>query len=222
MKEKKTEKKTFILAVPTVIIIIVFLIAMPVMIYRKNFKPLSRDEAITLSEKNLSIDNISCEVITKSNDEKVVDYKFKDNTLYSNYNDSTIELTEEDKCTYVDLKEKELYTYNSKNNIDNFKSVLNSAREILENDDYEYEFKKYEKINGIKAATFSLKKDGSEFTISLDRETGMPLKIDGEYYVKNEDKTDSITTIFRYQIGQVKDEDLKLPDTEGYNIVNMN
>ncbi|MBR3132498.1 MAG: hypothetical protein IKG42_00195 [Clostridia bacterium] len=221
MKEKKTEKKTFILAVPTVIIIIVFLIAMPIMIYRKNFKPLSRDESITLSKKILSIDNISCEIITKSEDEKVVDYKFKDNVLLSNYNDA-IELTEDDKCTYVDLKEKQVYNYNSKNNIDNFKSLLNSAIEILENDDYDYEFVKYEKINGIKVATVKLTKDDSEFIISIDRSTGMPVKIDGEYNIKNEDKKGDITTIFRYQIGQVQDDDLKLPDTtEGFNINNM-
>ena len=223
MKREKKEKKTFILAVPTIIVIIVFLIAMPIMIYQKNYKPLSREDALSLSEKILSIDNISCEIITKSEYERLIDYKFKDNVLYSKYNDS-IELTNgnnENNSIYIDTKAKEKFIYISNNNIENFKGTLNAAIEILSNDDYEYNFIKYEKVNGIKAATVELEKDDSEFVISLDRETGMPIKIIGKYNTKDEENTSTITTVYRYQIGQVKDDDLKLPDTEGYNVTEV-
>ncbi len=217
------EKKKFILAIPTIIIIFIFIIGMGIMIYQKNYKPLSREDAIFLSKKVLSIDNISCEVVTQGEEEKIVDYKFKNNILLTRYNTS-IEITdgnENNKCTYIDTSEKEKYIYNSANNIDSFKSLIYTAVEVLENKDYEYEFLRYEKVNGIKSVSFKLKQVDSSITIWLDRKKGMPIKIEGEYNLEDEENTTKITTIYRYQIGQVKDEDMEIPDTTGYNIIQM-
>lgn len=220
------EKKTFILAVPTVIIIIVFLIAMPYLVYRKNYKPLSREQAVTLSKKVLSISNISCEIITQNEneDEKVEDYKFKDNVLLSKYS-NVIELTDgndNNRCTYLDLTEKSKYIYNSPENIEKFKSYLNVAIEVLEDENYDYEFLKYEKMNGIKAAAIELSKNDATITIWLDRESGMPIKMIEEYNIQSEkEKQSKITTIYRYQIGKVDDDALKLPDTTEFETTKM-
>ena len=216
------EKRTFILAIPTIIIIFVFIIGMGVMIYRKNYMPLSREKAINLSTKVFSIDNISCEVVTQGEEEKIVDYKYKNNILSCRY-DNYIEITDgndNNKCTYIDTNEKEVYIYHSSNNIESFKGLIYTVAEVLENNDYEYEFLKYETINGIKSASFKLKQDDSALTIWIDRENGMPIKIEGEYNLQSPE-TNKITTIYRYQIGAVKDEDIKNPDTEGYNVIEM-
>ncbi len=216
------EKKVFILAIPTIIVIIIFIVGMSFMIYNKNYKPLDKNDALFLAKKALSIDNISCEVVTQSDQERIVDYKFKNNTLLVK-NNNYIEFTDgnnDNKCTYIDTSEKEMYEYNSGNSIDSFKSLLYSAVEILDNDEYEYEFLKYEKVNGIKSASFKLENDNSCISVWLDRDNGMPIKIVREFDT-NEGESTKITTIYRYQIGKVKDDDFKLPDTTGYNVMDM-
>ena len=77
------EKKKFVLAVPTVIIIIIFIIALGYLIYSKNFKPLSKEKAIELAEKSVTVDNFSCQLVIEQDGEEIVaDYKRKDNMVY--------------------------------------------------------------------------------------------------------------------------------------------
>ena len=60
------EKKTFILAVPTVIIIIIAIVGISLIFYNRNFKKMNRDDVKTLAQKVATIVNISCEIAIES------------------------------------------------------------------------------------------------------------------------------------------------------------
>lgn len=213
------EKKKFILAIPTIVIIILFVIIMSFLVYRKNFKPLSKQEALELAEKSLSIDNISCEVVTQDEGEHIVDYKFKDNKLVI-INDNYFEYVDGDtsNCIYIDNSAKEVYKYSSVSEIDGFKSLIGVSVGLLDNNDYEYKFLKYEKLNGIKCAKIQLTNSDTKIVLWIDRDTGMTVKVVGDYTSQDSENA-QITNLYRYQIGKVKDDDLKIPDTTDYVVM---
>ena len=61
------EKKVFILAIPTIIVIIVVIVGIALIFYNRNFKKMSKDDAYVLASKVAVINNISCEVLTETN-----------------------------------------------------------------------------------------------------------------------------------------------------------
>ena len=76
-------KKNFILAVPTIIIIIVVIAGISTIFYNRNFKKMNKEDVKTLAQKVATINNISCEIITESSEENVSktisDYKLNNN-----------------------------------------------------------------------------------------------------------------------------------------------
>ena len=88
------ERKKFILAIPTILIIIVAIIGISLIYYNRNVKKMTRDDIKLLSQKVATIDNISCEVITSNstdnNNQSVEDYKLKDGIMLSRADDFII------------------------------------------------------------------------------------------------------------------------------------
>ncbi len=215
------EKKKFILAVPTVIIIIIFIIALAYLIYSKNFKPLSKEKAIELAEMAVTIDNFSCQlVIEQDGEEFVTDYKRKDNIVYMKEVDYEEYLNiDTSECVYVDRENKEAYTYTSDSVLKSYNTRLYAGIQSLENGDYSYTFNEYEKVNGIKCASITLSNDSENIDMWIDTKAGMITK----YVITNKSEEDgnSATYIYRYQIGNVTDEDVKVPDLSEYTVLEM-
>ena len=215
------EKKKFILAVPTVIIIIIFIIALAYLIYSKNFKPLSKEKAIELAEMAVTIDNFSCQlVIEQDGEEFVTDYKRKDNIVYMKEVDYEEYLNiDTSECVYVDRENKEAYTYTSDSVLESYNTILYAGIQSLENGDYSYTFNEYEKVNGIKCASITLSNDSENIDMWIDTKAGMITK----YVITNKSEEDgnSATYIYRYQIGNVTDEDVKVPDLSEYTVLEM-
>lgn len=215
------EKKKFILAVPTVIIIIIFIIALAYLIYSKNFKPLSKEKAIELAEMAVTIDNFSCQlVIEQDGEEFVTDYKRKDNIVYMKGVDYEEYLNiDTSECVYVDRENKEAYTYTSDSVLESYNTRLYAGIQSLENGDYSYTFNEYEKVNGIKCASITLSNDSENIDMWIDTKAGMITK----YVITNKSEEDgnSATYIYRYQIGNVTDEDVKVPDLSEYTVLEM-
>lgn len=215
------EKKKFILAVPTVIIIIIFIIALAYLIYSKNFKPLSKEKAIELAEMAVTIDNFSCQlVIEQDGEEFVTDYKRKDNIVYMKELDYEEYLNiDTSECVYVDRENKEAYTYTSDSVLESYNTRLYAGIQSLENGDYSYTFNEYEKVNGIKCASITLSNDSENIDMWIDTKAGMITK----YVITNKSEEDgnSSTYIYRYQIGNVTDEDVKVPDLSEYTVLEM-
>jgi len=214
------EKKKFILAVPTVIVIIVFIVGMSWIFYNKNYKPLSREEAANLAKQTLNIDNLSCQVIVKQEDnEQTTDYKRKGSIIYIK-SDEFIEIIDmdNDECSYIDEENKEVYQYESKSVLESYNGIIYAGVQALEDKEMSYSFEKYEKSNGIKCAKVKLQDKSTEITMWIDRDTGMIAKFEIVY--KADEEEDSKTEyIYRYQIGSVKDEDVKMPNIEDYTVV---
>lgn len=214
------EKKKFILAVPTVIVIIIFIIGMSLIYYNKNYKPLSQEEALNLAKRAVAIDNLSCQVVVKQNDnESTTDYKRNSSKVYIKADDY-IELvdTKSNECTYIDEENKEVYKYVSDSVLESFNSIIYAGIQALQDSTMSYSFEKYEKINGIKCAAVKVKDKSTEITMWIDRDTGMLAKFEIVY--KADEEEDSKTEyIYRYQIGSVTDDDLKLPSTEDYTLM---
>ena len=147
------EKKVFILAVPTIVIIFVFIFGMLFIFYNRNFKKMSREDAKALASKVALIDNISCEIITKDNVddgfETVSDYKLKNNKLISKVDSFSIYDDRDEKVLIqIDEDAKVAYMYSDyKSEIDNFKNLICSAEKLLESEDLEYKFKEYSTVN---------------------------------------------------------------------------
>ena len=82
------EKKTFILAVPTLIIFVVVVVGICMIFYNRNFKKMTKDDVKILAQKVATINNISCEVLTESSEADVTstisDYKLCNGKLVSN------------------------------------------------------------------------------------------------------------------------------------------
>lgn len=138
------EKKTFILAVPTVIIIIIAIVGISLIFYNRNFKKMNRDDVKTLAQKVATIDNISCEIAIESSEENVEssisDYKLKDGKLISKIDTFEIyDNKDEQSLIQIDNDSKEAYVYSEYDSqIDDFEAMLCTAEKLLESNDYEY------------------------------------------------------------------------------------
>lgn len=220
------EKKTFILAVPTVIIIIIAIVGISLIFYNRNFKKMNRDDVKTLAQKVATIDNISCEIAIESSEENVEssisDYKLKDGKLIGKID--TFEIYDnknEQSLIQIDRDSKEAYVYSEYDSqIDDFEAMLCTAEKLLESNDYEYIFKDYETVNGVKCVAFSLSNTNTTFDIWLDKSNGMIVKMVCNYSAEGE-KTISTTMLYRYKIGSVTDEEVQKPNLEGYTIIDL-
>ncbi len=220
------EKKTFILAVPTVIIIIIAIVGISLIFYNRNFKKMNRDDVKTLAQKVATIDNISCEIAIESSEENVgssiSDYKLKDGKLISKIDTFEIyDNKDEQSLIQIDRDSKEAYVYSEYDSqIDDFEAMLCTAEKLLESNDYEYIFKDYETVNGVKCVAFSLSNTNTTFDIWLDKSNGMIVKMVCNYSAEGE-KTISTTMLYRYKIGSVTDEEVQKPNLEGYTIIDL-
>lgn len=217
------EKKVFILAIPTIIIIIFVTIGMLVIFYNRNYKKMSRNDAKVLAQKVAIIDNISCEMITNVyGKDSVSDYKLKNNKMISHVEGfTTYDNKDEQLIIQLIDSEKRAYTYsNYKSEIDDFKAMICSVAKLFEDENYNYEFNKYETINGIKCSNFILKNNEMEFNIWLDRSSGMIVKIICHNMADNLSEVDS-TLYFRYEIGNVSDSQVQKPDLSGYEVTEL-
>lgn len=220
------EKKTFILAVPTLIIFAVVIIGIGIIFYNRNIKNMSKDDAKILAQKVATINNISCEVLTESSKEDIEstisDYKLCDGKLISNIDNFKMYEDKNEKILLqIDEKQKIVYQYDEYNSaIDEFETMICSVAKLLEADEYQYEFKKYETVNGIKSVCFSLSNDSIIFDIWLDKSSGMIVKMICHYVG---DGTNSIDTTlnYRYQLNNVTQEEVKKPDLTGYTITEI-
>ena len=155
------EKKTFILAVPTVIIIIIAIVGISLIFYNRNFKKMNRDDVKTLAQK---VATISCEIAIESSEENVEssisDYKLKDGKLISKIDTFEIyDNKDEQSLIQIDRDSKEAYVYSEYDSqIDDFEAMLCTAEKLLESNDYEYIFKDYETVNGVKCYVIILLK----------------------------------------------------------------
>lgn len=220
------EKKTFILAVPTVIIIIIVIVGISLIFYNRNFKKMNRDDVKALAQKVATIDNISCEIAIESSEENVEssisDYKLKSGKLISKIDTFEIyDNKDEQSLIQIDRDSKEAYVYSEYNSqIDDFEAMLCTAEKLLESNDYEYIFKDYETVNGVKCVAFSLSNTNTTFDIWLDKSNGMIVKMVCNYSAEGE-KTISTTMLYRYKIGSVTDEEVQKPNLEGYTIIDL-
>lgn len=220
------EKKTFILAVPTVIIIIIAIVGISLIFYNRNFKKMNRDDVKALAQKVATIDNISCEIAIESSEENVEssisDYKLKDGKLISKIDTFEIyDNKDEQSLIQIDRDSKEAYVYSEYDSqIDDFEAMLCTAEKLLESNDYEYIFKDYETVNGVKCVAFSLSNTNTTFDIWLDKSNGMIVKMVCNYSAEGE-KTISTTMLYRYKIGSVTDEEVQKPNLEGYTIIDL-
>ena len=197
------EKKKFVLVVPTVVIVLA-IAGILMIFYNRNLKDMSREDAKSLAQKVAIIENISCEIVTESNEieqgQYVVDYKLKDNKMVYRTDYYTI--------------------YDYKSEILTFKEMLCTVEKMLESNEYNYEFVGYETMNGIKCTNFNLSKEDSTFNVWLDRENGMIVKIECYYHVLNSEEIKKVM-YYRYKIGNVIDEDVASPDLTGYSTIQL-
>lgn len=223
------ETKKISLAIPTIIVIIIFIILMSYMIYNKNYKymskELNRQEALELAQKVAQIDDLSCQVITKKNDkESTTNYKRKGNMVYIETEDNKEYINiETKKCTYIDEENKEAYEYTSDSVIESYNETIYTAIQFLNNNSFSYEFVGDNKINGIKCAEIKLNSDDINVDMFLDRKTGMIVKFIINYKENsdNQENNDVITYIYRYQIGSFGKNSINIPSLDEYTVMNM-
>lgn len=217
------EKKVFILAVPTIIIIIVVIVGISLIFYNRNFKKLSKQDAYHLAEKVAVINNASCEIITETNyGTNRVEYKVNDDIVLSVTSgiggDYTIYDDGENKLQ-IDKEGKEVYIYHDYQTEKNiFMQEICQVAKLLEVDNYTYTFVEYTKMNGLKTAHFKLEDNNSLYEVWLDKESGMIQEID--YSNKNE-KDEWYKKHYRYSIGTVTEEQVKKPDITGYEQIDL-
>lgn len=220
------EKKTFILAIPTMIIIVVAVVGIFLIFYKRNVKEMTREDARVLAQKVAVIDNISCEIVTESNEREntkyVVDYKLKDRKMLSKTDYYTIYDDENEKIKIqIDENEKVAYSYKEyKSEIIYFQEMLCTVVKMLESEEYKYTFSKYETMNGIKCVVFNLENSDSSFNVWLDKATGMIVKIECNYHLEGEENINTVMH-YRYQIGNVKDEDVAKPNLTNYSVIDL-
>lgn len=168
-------EKIFILAVPTIIIIVIAIVGISLIFYSRNLKKMSKEDVKLLAQKVVKIENISCEVITTTDKEasiqSVEDYKLKNGVMISKVDDFVIyDNKETQTLMQIDDEEKLVYTYGKYNSeIDNFKTMLLTAESLLMNDKNEYIFKDFVTMNGIKCINFELKNNDTIFEIWMDK-----------------------------------------------------
>ena len=220
------EKKVFILAVPTIVIIGVFIIGVAAIFYNRNFKKLSRDDAKALAGKVALIENISCEIVTESSENggfrTVSDYKLKDGKLISKVDNFRIyDDSSQKSLIQIDDDAKTAYVYSDyKSEIDNFKNLICSAEKLLESNDLEYAFKEYSTVNGVKCVNFTLSNKEVSYNIWLDRSSGMIVKMECRYFSTGGD--DNVNNIYyRYQLNNVTDDMVVKPSLDGYSVVEL-
>lgn len=220
------ENKKFILAIPTLIIIVVTIIGISLIFYNRNLKEMSREDARLLASKVIDINNISCEIVTQnslqSDVQDVVDYKMKDNKVISIDDSYTVfeDLSQKVKIQ-IDDSEKTAYVYSVyTDEITNFQEMLYTAEKLLESEEYEYSFIDYETMNGIKCAAFSVANADTTFNIWLDRDNGMIVKMECHYKSSNDPSIDT-TMYYRYQLNVVTEDDVKQPELDGYTVVEL-
>lgn len=219
------EKKIFILAIPTIIIIIVAIVGISLIFYNRNFKKMTKEDAKLLAQKVAKIENISCEIVTTTDKsegiQSVEDYKLKNGVMISKVDDFVIyDNKEQQTLMQIDDEEKLVYTYGKYNSeIDNFKNVLLTAESLLMNENSEYTFKDFTTMNGIKCVNFELKNGDTVFEVWMDKKTGMIVRMDTHY--GKGDSQMNISVVYRYQIDNVQDKDVAMPNTEGYKIINL-
>ena len=186
-------------------------------------KKMNKEDVKTLAQKVATINNISCEIITESSEENVSktisDYKLNNNKMISNVDNFKVYDNKDEKTLIqIDDNEKQVYVYGEYNSaIDDFESMLCSAEKLLESDEYEYNFKDYETVNGIKCVAFSLSNANTVFNIWLDKSNGMIVKMECNYSSEG-GQSISTTLYYRYQLNNVTDEDVQKPNLDGYNV----
>lgn len=220
------EKKKFILAVPTIVIIVIAIIGIAVIFYNRNIKEMTRQETMKIAQKVATIDNISCEIVKETNeqseDKSIVDYKLKDDRLVCKTEYYTIFDNENEKNKIqIDEDEKVAYVYKDyKSEIISFQEMLCTAEKLLESNEYEYKFVNYETMNGIKCIAFTLFNDESTFNIWLDRSNGMIVKMECNYH-KPGIQNITTTMYYRYQIGNVTDNDVEKVNLTDYSVIEL-
>lgn len=220
------EKKTFILAIPTMIIIVVAVVGIFLIFYKRNVKEMTREDVKNIAQKVAVIDNISCEIVTegseRDNAQSVVDYKLKDRKMFSKTDFYTIYDDENDKTKIqMDENEKIAYIYKEyKSEITSFQEMICTVVKMLESPEYQYNFLRYETMNGIKCVVFNLENKDSKFNVWLDKSTGMIVKMECNYHWEGEEDINTVMH-YRYQIGNVTDEDIAKPDLTGYSVVEL-
>lgn len=219
------EKKKFILAIPTLIIIFVTILGFSLIFYNRNIKGLSREDAKLLTQKVLGVSNISCEIVTESSNEidnDIVSYKLKDSKLVEKTKYYTIYDDQESKNKIqIDNEEKIAYIYSEyQSETTTFKEMIYKANELLENNDYNYKFNSYETMNGVKCACFTLSNSDADFNIWLDKLNGMITKIECIYHSESSGDINK-NMYYRYQLNCVSDEDIAEPNLEEYTVVNL-
>lgn len=220
------EKKIFILALPTVIIIIITIIGISLIFYNRNLKEMDRDEIKNLAAKIMNIENISCEIVfqysSQSDFQDITNYKMKDKKVISKNDFYTIyEDTEKGIKIQMDDEEKTAYVYGEyKDKVTSFQEILYMPQKLLESEEYQYNFIKYETMNGIKCVCFSVSNTDTTFDIWLDRDNGMIVKMECHYTSEENPSVDTVMH-YRYQLNNVTDEDVKEPVLDEYTIVNL-
>ncbi len=220
------EKKKFVLAIPTIIILVVAMVGISMIFYNRNIKEMTRQEAMALAKKVATIDNIFCEIVTETNENNnektVVDYKLKNKKLICKTDYYTIYDNEDEKTKIqIDEDEKVAYVYKEyKSEITSFQEMICTAEKLLESDEYEYKFLNYETMNGIKCISFTLSNSESTFNIWLDKSSGMIVKMECNYHKPG---IQNINTImyYRYQIGSIVDADVKNVDLTDYSVIEL-
>ena len=217
------EKKVFILAIPTIIVIIVVIVGIALIFYNRNFKKMSKDDAYVLASKVAVINNISCEVLTETNYGTArVDYKVKDNTVLSVTSglggDYTI-FDDGNNKVQIDKEGKEAYVYHDyQAEKDIFMQELCQVAKLLENNTYQYTFVEFTKMNGLKVAHFKLEDQNSTYDVWIDRTTGIVQQID---YVNKTQEDEWFKKHYRYSVDSVTDDQVKKPDITDYEIIDL-
>lgn len=139
------EKKKVVFVIPT-LIIIVAIVGISIIFYNRNIKKMSREDVMNLAQKVAIVDNISCEIVTESNEiengQYIVDYKLKGNKMVSKTDYYMIyDNSDENTKIQIDDNEKIAYIYKQyKSEIMSFKEMLCMAEKMLESNEYDFEF----------------------------------------------------------------------------------
>ena len=163
---------------------------------------MTKEDVKTLAQKVATINNISCEVLTESSEVEIAgtisDYKLCNNKLVSNVDNFKMYDDKNEKTLLqIDEKQKIVYQYKEYNSaLDEFETMICSVAKLLESDEYQYEFKNYETVNGIIVKMIC-------------------------HYIGDGSNSIDTTLNYRYQLNNVTDEDVKKPDLTGYTITEI-
>lgn len=229
-----------------IILVIVILVLSGILAFKilnqKNISPsqnMSREEVRQLLEKGAKVDNYIAKYTIEIDDErqdvtKIVKGNIiilETETMYTWQNLDTEEriIISYDKKTAIYSKESGIGTDISKS-LPSQKDVIS----FMDDAEYEYSYIKEEKIEGIEYEVIELsctyttagssetdKEDvKSKAMIWINKDSGMVTKYETD--VKN-DMGEKSSTSFEYdiQINVVKDEDIKKPSLDGYEVIDI-